>query len=148
MSFANTNDDLRGTRPTVFPAGAEVVAVRYAVDLTAADLDAGDVGAVGILPAGCVPVSLVIDADDLDSHATPTLVSAVGLLNAAGTDLATVFAAGLTVGQSAGVTTLSSLALQRLSATQADRLLGLKVTTGAATKAAGQVGFTLLYKAV
>ena len=102
MSFQHTNDYLLGYKPTVFPAGAEVVAVRYAIDLTLSDLDLNDVGAVGILPAGCIPVGLTIDADDLDAHATPTLTMAIGLLNASQTDLQVSFASGVTLGQAAG----------------------------------------------
>ena len=100
MSFQHTNDYLLGYKPTVFPAGAEVVSVRYAIDLTTSDLDLNDVGAVGILPAGCIPVGLTLDADDLDAHATPTLSTTVGLLNASQTDIQVSFASGVTLGQS------------------------------------------------
>ena len=147
MAFHNTNGELLGYKPTVFPAGAEVVAVRYAIALTVNDLDAGDVGAVGLLPAACVPVGLVIDTDDLDTHATPTLQASVGLLNAQQSDLAVVFASGLSVGQSAAATPVYSSTLLRLAKADGDRLLGVKWTTGAATKAAGTLGLTLFYKA-
>jgi hypothetical protein len=56
MAFTNSNDYLTGRKPVVYPAGAEVVAVRFPIDLVAADLDANDVGSVAILPAGCVPL--------------------------------------------------------------------------------------------
>jgi len=147
MSFQHTNDYLLGYKPTVFPAGAEVVAVRYAIDLTPSDLDLNDVGAVGILPAGCIPVGLTIDADDLDAHATPTLTMSIGLLNATQTDLQVSFASGVTVGQVAGAQAMASAAMMRLTPTPSDRLLGLKVTAAAATKQAGQIGMTLFYKA-
>ena len=101
MSFQHTNDYLLGYKPTVFPAGAEVVSVRYAIDLTTSDLDLNDVGAVGILPAGCIPVGLTLDADDLDAHATPTLATTVGLLNASQSDIQVSFASGVTLGQTA-----------------------------------------------
>jgi hypothetical protein len=75
MAFTNSNDYLTGRKPVVFPAGAEVVAVRFPIDLVAADLDANDAGSVAILPAGCVPVGLVYDSDDLDTNATPTIAA-------------------------------------------------------------------------
>ena len=147
MSFQHTNDYLLGYKPTVFPAGAEVVSVRYAIDLTTSDLDLNDVGAVGILPAGCIPVGLTLDADDLDAHATPTLSTTVGLLNPSQTDIQVSFASGVTLGQSSAAKVIESVAMMRLTPSSADRILGLKVTTAAATKQAGQIGMTLFYKA-
>ena len=87
MPFTNRNDYLDGRKPVVFPAGGEVVAVRFPIDLVAADLDANDTGAVALLPAGCVPVGLVFDSDDLDTNASPTISASVGPINAGETDL-------------------------------------------------------------
>lgn len=148
MSFTNTNDSLTGRKPVITCDCSDVVAERFALDLVAADLDQGDIGAVGILPAGCVPVALLVDSDDLDTHSTPTIEASVGILNSDGTDLATVFGAGLTVFQAGGQVQVLSKALARVSATQADRKVGIKFTAAAATKAAGQVGLTLLYRQV
>ena len=154
MAFTNSNDYLDGRKPAVFPAGAEVVAVRYTIDLVAADLDINDIGAVGILPAGCVPVALYYDSDDLDTNGAPTIAASVGVLNAAGTDLSTdaadggaVWGSSITTSQAGGQSAVMSKALARVAATSADRKIGIKFTAAAATKATGQVGLTLLYKA-
>jgi hypothetical protein len=148
MPFTNSNDYLTGRKPTVFPAGSEVVAVRFPIDLVAADLDANDTGSVAILPAGCVPVGLVYDSDDLDTNATATISASVGPVNAADTDLSEVWASGITASRdgSVSVVTLSRAAM-RLSPPAADVRIGVKFTAAAATKAAGQVGLTLLYRA-
>jgi len=69
MSFTKSNDYLDGRKPTITCDCSEVAAVRYPLELVAADLDANDIGAVGILPAGSVPVALYVDSDDLDSNA-------------------------------------------------------------------------------
>lgn len=155
MSFTNTNDFLTGRKPVVTCDCSDVVAERYSLDLVAADLDAGDIGAVGILPAGCVPVGLLIDSDDLDTHSTPTIVASVGVLNAAGDDLSTatndggaVWGAGITVCQAGGQVQVLSKALARVVATQADRKIAVKFTAASATKQAGQIGLTLLYRQV
>jgi hypothetical protein len=150
MAFTNSNDYLSGRSPAVFPAGAEVVAVRFPLALVAADLDANDAGSLGILPAGCVPVGLTIDSDDLDTNGTPTLVASVGFINAADTDLdGAAWATGITACQTgASAPVALSTAAMRMPATQADRRFGIKFTAGAATKAAGQVGLTLMYRAV
>lgn len=149
MPFTNTNDYLTGRKPTVFPAGSEVVAVRYPIALVAADLDANDTGAVAILPAGCVPVGLVYDSDDLDTNASPTIAASVGPVNAAQTDLSSVWASGITGSQSGAAANVAlSTAAMRLAPAATDTLIGIKFTAAAATKAAGEVGLTLLYRAV
>ena len=150
MAFTNSNDHLTGRNPAVYPAGAEVVAVRSAIDLVAADLDANDAGAVAILPAGCVPVGVVYDSDDLDTNASPTIAASVGFVNAGETDLdGTAWATGITTSQAGGALSLTlTPAVMRMAATQTDRKVGIKFTAAAATKAAGQVGLTLLYRAV
>lgn len=149
MPFTNSNDYLDGRKPTVYPAGAEVVAVRYPIALVAADLDANDAGAVAILPAGCVPVGLVYDSDDLDTNASPTIAASVGPVNAGETDLSSTWASGITASQ--GGTSVNvdlSTAAMRMAAPAADVKIGIKFTAAAATKAAGEVGLTLLYRAV
>lgn len=149
MAFTNSNDYLTGRKPVVFPAGGEVVAVRFPIDLVAGDLDANDTGSVAILPAGCVPVGLVYDSDDLDTNASPTITASVGPINAGETDLSEVWVAGITASRdgTAAIATLSKAAM-RMAAPAADVKLGVKFTAAAATKAAGQVGLTLMYRAV
>lgn len=155
MSFTNSNDYLDGRKPVPTPAGGEVVAVRFPITLATGDLDINDIGAVGILPAGCVPVALFYDSDDLDSHATvPTIAASVGILNAAGDALSTeaadggaVWGSGITTSQAGGQSAVTSKALSRVAATNADRKIGVLFSAAAATAAAGVLGLTLLYKA-
>jgi hypothetical protein len=146
-AFTNTNDILTGRAPAVFPAGAEIVAQRGTIALVAADLDADDAGAVSILPAGCVPVSFIYDSDDLDTNASPTIVASIGVMNTAGDDLDTVLVAGITASQTGVGVEVTSKETIRLAATQADRKIGIKFTAASATKAAGTVGLTMLYRA-
>ncbi len=149
MPFTNSNDYLDGRKPAVFPAGGEVVAVRYPIALVAGDLDANDCGAVAVLPAGCVPVGLVYDSDDLDSNASPTIAASVGPVNAGATDLSATWASGITASQGGTAANVAlSTAAMRLAASATDTLIGIKFTAAAATKAAGEVGLTLLYRAV
>ena len=53
MTFSKSNDQLTGRKPALFPAGCEVVAERFELDLATGDLALNTIGAVGILPAGC-----------------------------------------------------------------------------------------------
>lgn len=153
MAFANSNNYITGRSPLRTPSGAEVVAVRFELDLLAADLALNDIGQVGVLPAGTVPVALYYDSDDLDTNATPTVAASVGVLNAAGTALSTatedggaVWGSGITTSQSGGQSAVVSKALSRVTPTAADRKIGVLFTAAAATAAAGKLGLTLLYR--
>jgi hypothetical protein len=153
MAFTNSNDYLTGRKPIPTAAGGEVMATRFPIDLVAADLDANDIGAVAVLPAGHLPVALYYDSDDLDTNGTPTIAASVGVLDAAGTDLSTAAADGgavwvsaITTSQAGGQSAVVSKALSRVSASNVDRKIAIKFTAAAATKAAGQVGLTLLYR--
>ena len=148
MSFTNSNDFLTGRKPVPTSAGLETLAVRFPIDLVAADLDANDVGSVAILPAGHQPVGIVYDSDDLDTNGTPTIVASVGPINAGETDLSSSWATGITASQSgtSAQLALTPAALRFSSST--DTKVGVKFTAAAATKAAGQVGLTLLYRPI
>lgn len=150
MAFTNSNDFLVGRTPAPTAAGNEVIATRFSVALVAADLDLNDAGSVGILPAGHVPVGLVYDSDDLDTNASPTIVASVGFINAGDTDLdGAAWATGITASQSGGSAQVTlSTAAMKMAPSQSDRKFGIKFTAAAATKAAGSVGLTLLYRPV
>ncbi len=154
MAFANSNDYITGRLPVPFPAGGEVLAVRFTVALGTGDLALNDIGQVGVLPAGCVPVDVHVDSTDIDSS-TAAVVFQVGLLNAGETDLSTAAADG---GAHWGSTTaantafhqrlnLNGIALVSVAKAETDRKLGLKVATAPTTAVAGTVGVTLFYKA-
>lgn len=154
MPLTNSNDYITGRKPALYPSGSEVVAVRFAVDLTTADLVLNRIGEVGVLPAGCVPVAMIVDCDDVDTNGTPTIAMSVGVLNAAGTALSTAtddggaaWATSVVTGQAGGMAFPTSKALQRVNQSASDRKVGVLVTAAAATAAAGTLGVTLLYRA-
>lgn len=155
MPFANTNDYLTGRKPAPTPdCACDLVVVRFTLDLPTADLQLNDCGAVGILPAGCVPVDVHVDGTDMDSS-TAALVFQVGIANTAVTDISTAAADG---GAHWGVTTAVNTAFHQritpngqamVSVTPAttDRKVALKVATAPTTAVAGTVGVTLFYRA-
>jgi len=154
MAFTNSNDYITGRKPPVFPAGAEVVAVRFTLDVTTGDLALNTIGQIGILPAGCVPVDVLVDATDIDTGAAAVILQ-VGIWDGAGANLSVVTADG---GKAWGSTTAVNTDFQQritpngnamavVTATQADRKVGVKVTTAPTTPAAGTIGLTLLYRA-
>lgn len=104
------------------------------------------------LPAGYVPVDVILDTADLDTGGSPTIVLAVGVM--AGTVGDTTFAnrttgaefiTASTVGQAGGVARLAVAGGTRVAPTDASRSIGVKVTTGPATGAtSGSVRLTVL----
>ena len=148
MAFTNSNDFITGRKPVPTSAGLELLAVRFPIDLVAADLDANDVGAVAILPAGHQLAGIIYDSDDLDTNASATIAASIGPINAGETDLSAVWASGITASQSgtSAQPALTPAALRYSAST--DTKIGIKFTAAAATKAAGQVGLTLLYRPV
>jgi len=154
MSFTNSNDYITGRKPVVFPAGSELVAQRFTLDLATADLTVNTIGQIGVLPAGCIPTQLIVDCDDIDSNATPTVAMSIGVLNAAGTALSTstddgggYWATSVVTGKAGGMDFPTTKALQRVNQTSSDRKIGILITTAAATAVAGTIGVTLYYRA-
>ena len=168
MAFTVTNDHIAGRLPVLFPAGCEVVAQRFTLALATGDLALNSIGQIGILPAGCVPVEVRVDAADLDSgagagvyqvglgnralrdaagavsaDAKNTLVSTVagdggGAWGDTGAAVATAFDKPLT-------RTLNNMA--KVVKSDTDRDIVLKVTTAPSTAVAGTIGVTVFYKA-
>ncbi len=136
------------------PMNVNLAAERFAINLQAADLALNTVGAVGILPAGAIPMFLEIDASDMDTNATPTLEFSLGVVDDAETAISTAPAdggaawlTGRQEGRAAGVSgLLTSAAMRAVQAAQTDRKIGVQFTTGAATAAAGTLGVTLYYR--
>lgn len=155
MSFTNTNDFITGRKPVPTPAELDVVAVRFALDLTTADLALNTIGQVGILPAGYVPVDVHIDGTDMDTGAGAGVYQ-VGIWDGSGASLSTATADGTGAWGDTGtaVATAFSKPITRLlnninlvTPTTTDRKIGVKVTTAPSTAAAGTLGVTVLYRA-
>ena len=128
------------------PQPFDALVSRVPVDVTlAATAAANDIIELTGLPPGVQLVDYDIVAPQLDSGGSPALAFSIGILNAGKTDLATVYETGLIFGRTAGGS-ISRCASG--AASQADRsaarVLGLKVTTGAATPAMAGKTFTAI----
>ncbi|MBH2008288.1 MAG: hypothetical protein I8H71_01175 [Xanthomonadaceae bacterium] len=128
--------------PQPYDALVSKVPVDVTLPATAA---ANDIIELSGLPPGVALVDYDIVAPQLDSNGTPTLAFSLGVLNAGKTDLATVYETGLTFGRTASG---SISRCGNAAAAQADRsaarVLGLKVTTAAATAAMAGKTFTAI----
>ena len=104
-------------------------------------LSAGDTIDGPILPAGCYLYDVVLDSDDLDTNATPTI-----LLEAGYSGHLAAFIAASTVAQHGGRGNSNVAGTLGFNATTATQLL-VTVTTAAATMAAGTLRIALTYTA-
>lgn len=152
-----SSDFLAQRRQPIAGSDSSLIAERYEITLTTADLATNVVGAIGILPAGHLPVAFELDAAQLDSNATPALTFSVGVLNAAQTALSTASADGgaawatgiTTVGRTAGGSAsgqVPSRPIKTVQQVQTDRMVGVQVTAGAATAVAGTIALTLYFR--
>jgi hypothetical protein len=146
------SDYALGTKDTPYPEIAGAATVHRFAMAVAANIVAGDILELAIIPAGTRPIDLVIDVDSLDAGAG--LVFDVGIMSgevgdpdAARTCGAEFFAAS-TLGQDGGVARPSLASAYRVSKANVARSIGIKVTTAAATAQAGSIGITLTVAAV
>ena len=144
-----------GPVPIAYPdCAGDVVVNRYEIDLAALPLTGktlalNDVIDVGIIPATAQVVDVVIDADDLDTNASPALAFDVGVLSGAPGTTGTrtcgneSFAA-TNVAQAGGVARMTKAAGFRVARAKTDTSLGVKITTAAGTQAtSGKVGISV-----
>jgi hypothetical protein len=138
-----------GPAPQPTPIGSEVVNVLLSAEVAAADLALGDLVILGEIPEDCVLVDAVYGADDLDSNGTPAAVLSFGTVNAAEDDLTTVVEAGLTIAQAGGAARMTpTVAALGILGGDDGVQIGFKVTTAAATGAAGSLMVSLSYRSV
>ena len=116
------------------------------IDLKAADLVAGNLIDIGILPAGHTIHGAVLVPDDLDSNGTPTITLDVGIMSGTVGDSVNARTVGqeLFVASTAAQTgTPASAATTKTAHTIAavpyDRSIGVKIVNAPATAAAGRL---------
>lgn len=138
--------------PAVTPAGAQDLVAVTATYTLAAALVINDVIEMIELPPGCVPVDVILDAEDLDSGTTLTLD--VGIMEGDVGDTTVVnrttgaeFIAASTVGQAGGVARAAVAGFTRIAPSDARRSIGVKAKAAAAGAGAGdEISLTVLYR--
>lgn len=129
-----------GIKPLYTPDAAEVCGSHVDIEFPSAAFVANDLIRLATIPAGVRCVDYKVVLPDVDSGGAPAFAWSIGELNAAGTDLATVYASGITTGQAGGVYRAVNSAHFEASAA-ADRRIAMKITTAAATYAgSGKTG--------
>lgn len=141
------SDMASGKKNVPQPYDALITKVPVDITLPAATLVVGDIITLLDIPPNVQLVDFDIFAPQLDSNGAPTLAFSLGEENAAGTDLATVYEAGLIFGRTAnGSISRSTTAVPAQAVRTSARRISLKVTTAAATTAsAGKQVLALLH---
>lgn len=135
----------------------DVVVNRYEIDLTKAPLKGvtlaeGDIIDLGLIPALTEVVDVVIDSDDLDTNASPTLTFNVGVMTGTsgvntGRTCGEEFFSDSTVAQTGGVARMAKQGGFRVARANTDVSIGLEITAAAATEAAtGKLGVSVFVK--
>lgn len=134
-----------GTLPVVTgDCAGDVVVNEYFIDVTAAQIDAGNMFDLGPLPAYHTVVDMILIPDDLDTG-TPAITLDVGLLSGTVGDstsdrtIGAEFFSASTAAQGGTATRMSLASGFKVLPTEADRSIGVKVVTDAATAAAGRI---------
>lgn len=154
MSFTNSNDYITGRKPVLQPGDGGVYAQRFTLAMTTADAALNTIGQIGILPPLCVPVDVFVDMTDPDAS-TAAMILQVGIWDGSAANLSSAAEdGGAYWGTTTAVTAASSqrltrngVAMESVTPVNADRKLGVKVTTAPTTAQAFTLGVTLLYRA-
>ena len=147
------SDYAKGSLVAPNPGFSGVAVTHRFTMLIPANAQVGDIFEVAAIPPGCRPLDIVIDADDLDTHGTPTIAFNVGVMSGnygADDDTRTCgaeFFAASQVARTGGVAQPSLASAYRVPVNAKARGIGIEITTAAATGAAGTVGLTVTYAA-
>jgi hypothetical protein len=129
----------------VADCAGDLIVNQFFIDLKAADLVAGNLIDIGILPAGHAFLNAHLVPDDLDTNAAPTITLDVGIMSGIPGDTTGVRTVGqeLFVASNAaqtGAPIASGLkSMYTLPAVAYDRSIGVKIVAGPATAAAGRI---------
>lgn len=152
MPFTGSNDFTTGRANPVTPAGAELAAMRFTLAMTTSDLALNSAGVIGVLPAGCIPVSVLVDGSDMDSGAAAMVLS-VGILDTPASVLLSTAAAngGGAWGSTVAVNTefqqqVLGRPITQVQRSDVDRLIGIRVLAAPTAAVAGTLGLTLVFR--
>lgn len=138
-----------GAQASAYPALAgAVVTQRSSFAVAAAGANAlalNDLVDMLPIPPGLVPVHVRLVSDDLDSNGAPTMTFDVGILSGTPGDatnartIGAEFFSGSTLPQAGGVAFPTLKTAHRVTASNVERSIGIKVATAAATLQAGVI---------
>lgn len=137
-----TSKIFSGVKNVAQPDDSDTDYVPVDVDFPAVNYTAGDIIELIKIPAGVKFVDWFSIFPDIDSNGAPTFAFSIGLLNALSTDLATIYSAGHTAGQTNAIVR-NAVTDPYLADSTVERRIGLKITVASATYAAPTVPGTV-----
>jgi hypothetical protein len=148
----SSSDIVTGKKPARSPLDQGGVMVQEAEYSVAVNPTANDTVCLCVLPAGCLPVDLVVWPDDMD--ASTGLTFAAGIATAAKTDISTTAADGGAVwiasnagGQTGTAARPTTAAIKNVTVSTSDRNVAVQFLVAASgTFTAGKVRMTLTYR--
>lgn len=123
------------TKNVAQPDDSDCDYVPIDIDFPAANFGVGDIIELITIPAGVKIVDWFAIFPDIDTNGSPTFAWSFGVLNAASTDLGTIYSSGHVAGQSSAIVR-NAVADAYLADSSVERRIGIKVTAAAATYAA------------
>ena len=148
MPFKQLGAVAAGYQNPITPGGPELVAARYGQSLLAVDHTANTRGFIGVLPAGCLPVTMYISvpvALGAGFTASIGLAAADGDISVAADDGGAAWVTGDTTGAAGGYLQVNPSAFAKVVPKDYDRRLVLKVVTPGTGTPAGQFNVNLVY---
>lgn len=137
--------------PSIHSAG-EVHVSEGKYDLAAA-LALDNIVKLCKIPPGCIPIDARLEMDDVDTHATPTIVGSLALLETGGADILenSELIKASDLGQAGGVARMDKLDTARRAVLEVsvdrERFVAFKVTTAPATGAtSGRIKASVLFR--
>ncbi len=156
MAFALKSKAATGQFPAPTAATTAVLAPTFVQEFTDdADVTAGAVGVIGILPAGCVPVLPMVVRNDAVSDGSTGATFTIGILNADGDGLSTeagdgggAWNAAVNVKTAAAAQVAVTTAYLSIKPADHDRKIAMLIAGDGATVTPGKVEVTIPYAAV
>ena len=133
------------------PCGSEVCSYRASYTFATGDLVLNNIVDMAVLPANCTLLDAVLDSDDLDSNASPTITLDVGVMSGdvGSTDNTRTCGAEVfsqdTTAQAGGVKVPSLKTAYRVAAVSTDTSIGVKIHAAPATAQAGTIDLIIFY---
>lgn len=140
MPFLTKTDIIRGPAPSFTGSTTDITAQRGVISAATADVALNSVGAMVILPAGCIPLGVYIDGEGSPACDVAVLNDAETTLSNAAADGGGNWASALAAN---GSTFTFSKNMARVLPSSVDRKVGLRFTTAGN---AGTLGLTMLYR--
>lgn len=147
MPTYSRNGLVSATGPRFMPLGKDVASIEQTITIATGDITLNALWSIGYVPRNCRVLDISLTCTSMDTNGTPLLVLAVGDPNDDDRFIASATTARAGGRVTAGNTAASAATFAAHTGYTEDTLVSIKVSTSAATAAAGTIKATILYEA-